>query len=461
MPKWLTSAGSRALALLLHDVVALGVSIMVTYRIRLEYAPPTILEWHVFGVVVWVIAVLYLSNSYHVARGESSTRLAARTFVAVGLAGVITAAVVYVAEPARSVTFFWQGNLSLSLLIFAVWASLLRYLLSTAYQRWGTTRCWLVIRDQEHSAELERIINCTPDGIRIESIDLENLTDLTTRLNQVAGKIVIKTRERTCYQNEVEGLVLDSTRRLHPELIRDLIMVRLMGVRVLNYAEFFEEHFSLIPILEAQTLWPLFSEGFALQPGRVHWRLKRFLDVFVAALVLVLLSPIIASLMALVRMTSPGPALFVQERVGLGGKIFKLFKLRTMIVHAPDESQKWTAEQDQRITPIGHILRRYRLDELPQLLNVINGEMSLVGPRPEQPKIVSELEAEIPFYDARHVVKPGISGWAQVNYPYGSSVRDARRKLEYDLYYMKHYSLFLDLYVALRTLRVIMSQGGR
>jgi len=460
MPKWLTSAGLRGLALLIHDVIALGASIMVAYRIRLEYAPPTIVEWHVLGVVMSIITVLYLSNSYHVVRGDSSARLALRAFIAVGLAGVVIAAVAYIAEPARSVTFFWQGNLSLSLFIFAAWSSLARYLLSMAYQRWSTTRCWLVIVDHEHSAELERI-RAASDGIRIGTIDLEDLAKPATRLNQVKGKIVIQTGERIWYQNEVEGLVVDSTGRLHAELIRDLIMARLAGVHVLNYAEFFEEHFSLIPILDAQGLWPIFSEGFALQPGRVNWRIKRALDFTFATLVFIAVSPIVVLLMVSVWMTSPGPALFVQERIGLAGKKFKLFKLRTMIVHAPDADQRWTAKQDERITPIGRVLRRYRLDEFPQLINVIRGEMSLVGPRPEQPDIVSELEAEIPFYDVRHIVKPGISGWAQVNYPYGSSVSDARRKLEYDLYYMKHYSLFLDLYVVVRTLRVVVSSGGR
>ena len=460
MPKWLTSAGLRGLALLIHDVIALGASIMVAYRIRLEYAPPTIVEWHVLGVVISIITVLYLSNSYHVVRGDSSARLALRAFIAVGLAGVVIAAVAYIAEPARSVTFFWQGNLSLSLFIFAAWSSLVRYLLSMAYQRWSTTLCWLVIVDHEHSAELERI-RAASDGIRIETIDLEDLAKPATRLNQVKGKIVIQTGERIWHQDEAEGLVVDSTRRLHAELIRDLIMVRLAGVHVLNYAEFFEEHFSLIPILDAQGLWPIFSEGFALQPGRVNWRIKRALDFTFATLVFIAVSPIVVLLMVLVWITSPGPALFVQERIGLAGKKFKLFKLRTMIVHAPDVGQRWTAKQDERITPIGRVLRRYRLDEFPQLINVIRGEMSLVGPRPEQPDIVSELEAEIPFYDVRHIVKPGISGWAQVNYPYGSSVSDARRKLEYDLYYMKHYSFFLDLYVVVRTLHVVVSSGGR
>ena len=132
-----------------------------------------------------------------------------------------------------------------------------------------------------------------------------------------------------------------------------------------------------------------------------------------------------------------------------------------MTVEQPADIERWTDKEDDRITRVGRILRKYRLDELPQLINVIKGEMSLVGPRPEQPKIVEELEAQIPFYDVRHLVKPGITGWAQVNYPYGASVEDAARKLEFDLYYMKHYSIFLDLYVALKTLRVVISRGGR
>ena len=153
--------------------------------------------------------------------------------------------------------------------------------------------------------------------------------------------------------------------------------------------------------------------------------------------------------------------MFIQERIGLGGEKFKLLKLRTMRTQQVAGVERWTDKEDERITPVGRVLRKYRFDELPQLVNVIKGEMSLVGPRPEQPDIVRRLEAQISFYDVRHLVKPGISGWAQVNYPYGASVEDAKRKLEFDLYYMKHYSIFLDFYVALRTLRVVLSRRGR
>ena len=153
------------------------------------------------------------------------------------------------------------------------------------------------------------------------------------------------------------------------------------------------------------------------------------------------------------------PVLFRQQRPGLHGKPFEMLKFRSMR-EVYDVDGKLVSD-NKRLTDFGIWLRSTSLDELPELWNVIKGEMSLVGPRPEQPKIVEELEAQIPFYDVRHLVKPGITGWAQVNYPYGASVEDASRKLEFDLYYMKHYSIFLDFYVALKTLRVVISRGGR
>jgi lipopolysaccharide/colanic/teichoic acid biosynthesis glycosyltransferase len=218
---------------------------------------------------------------------------------------------------------------------------------------------------------------------------------------------------------------------------------------------------SLIPIIGIRELWPVFSEGFSLQPGKVNWRLKRAIDLVFSLIALAIVAPLIALLTGLIRVTSPGPAMFIQERIGLGGEKFKLLKLRTMRTQQFAGVERWTDKEDERITPVGRVLRKYRFDELPQLVNVIKGEMSLVGPRPEQPDIVRRLEAQISFYDVRHLVKPGISGWAQVNYPYGASVEDAKRKLEFDLYYMKHYSIFLDFYVALRTLRVVLSRRGR
>jgi|TARA_B100000315_G_scaffold252341_1_gene288922 exopolysaccharide biosynthesis polyprenyl glycosylphosphotransferase len=461
MPKWIKAAEVRSLALVGHDIIALAVSIMAAYQLRLEYSSPSVVDWHLVWVMIVVISTLYVSNSYQITHGASSLALGFRTLFSIVVAGVFIAAFVYIIEPVRSVTLFWQGNLSLSFLIFAVWSSVLRYLVSFSYQRWSSKPCWLFIVDPSTRDQFDRIEKSLSSDTRIESIHVRDSERLRLELDKQNRTLKAYEDGEGVYENQVAGLVLGSTEKLSSDLIRQFMILRLHGVNVLNYAEFYEERMSLIPIIDVRDLWSVFSEGFSLQPGKVNWRLKRAIDFLVSLIAFVIVAPLIALLTISIRVTSPGSVMFVQERIGLGGEKFRLLKLRTMRTQQSADVERWTDKEDERITRIGRVLRKYRLDELPQLINVIKGEMSLVGPRPEQPNIVRRLEVEIPFYDVRHLVKPGISGWAQVNYPYGASVEDAKRKLEFDLYYMKHYSIFLDFYVALRTLRVMISRGGR
>ena len=461
MPKWLRATEVRSLALMAHDIFALAIAIMVAYQVRLEYSPPSVVDWHLAWVMIVVISTLYIFNSYQIAHGTSSLALGFRTLFSIVVAGVLIAALVYIIEPARSVTLFWQGNLSLSFLIFALWSSLVRYLVNFSYQRWSSKPCWLFIADPSTMEQFKRIEESLSSDTKFESIQVQDLGSLRLELDKESRKLKVYDDGEEVYENQVAGLVLDSTEKLASDLIRQFMILRLHGLSVLSYAEFYEERMSLIPIIGIRELWPVFSEGFSLQPGKVNWRLKRAIDLVFSLIALAIVAPLIALLTGLIRVTSPGPAMFIQERIGLGGEKFKLLKLRTMRTQQVAGVERWTDKEDERITPVGRVLRKYRFDELPQLVNVIKGEMSLVGPRPEQPDIVRRLEAQISFYDVRHLVKPGISGWAQVNYPYGASVEDAKRKLEFDLYYMKHYSIFLDFYVALRTLRVVLSRRGR
>jgi len=176
--------------------------------------------------------------------------------------------------------------------------------------------------------------------------------------------------------------------------------------------------------------------------------------------VLALTFPIIILFALLVKLDSKGPAFFRQTRVGLYGEPFTVVKLRSMRTDAEKDGAKWAEENDPRITRLGRFIRKVRIDELPQTWSVLKGEMSFVGPRPEVPSFVESLEEEIPFYGERHMVKPGITGWAQINYPYGASVEDSRCKLEYDLYYAKNYTPFLDFVILLQTLRVILWPEG-
>jgi exopolysaccharide biosynthesis polyprenyl glycosylphosphotransferase len=199
-----------------------------------------------------------------------------------------------------------------------------------------------------------------------------------------------------------------------------------------------------------------------LSPSASEVVIRRAADVAISLVGAVLTLPLLVMLALIISLDSPGPVLYRQKRVGLGGRVFTLLKFRTMRVDAEASGPTWAAVQDNRVTRVGGFLRRARLDELPQLFNVLRGEMSFVGPRPERPHFVEQLAEVIPFYHDRTLVKPGITGWAQVNFPYGASVEDAREKLRYDLYYVKHRGLLLDLSILAATIKVVLrQQGGR
>ena len=217
----------------------------------------------------------------------------------------------------------------------------------------------------------------------------------------------------------------------------------------------------MVPVKVISDDWFLRSHGFHMLGNPVTQRVKRLLDVSLALVLIILTAPLILVSAALIKLTSKGPVFFSQTRVGYQGKLFTIYKLRTMLKDAETSGARWAEADDPRVTKIGGFLRKSRLDELPQCWNVLSGDMSFIGPRPERPEFTSMLSQEIPYYDLRHTVKPGISGWAQVIFPYGASTEDALKKLQYELYYIKHQSLLLDLNIAIRTLFTVFQRAGR
>ncbi|MEQ1575107.1 MAG: TIGR03013 family XrtA/PEP-CTERM system glycosyltransferase [Vicinamibacterales bacterium] len=238
-----------------------------------------------------------------------------------------------------------------------------------------------------------------------------------------------------------------------------LLEMRTAGVTFHHLASVYEHYTGKIAVENLRPSWLIFSSGFR----KSAWQeaVKRLIDVGVSMIGLVIVSPLLVFLAAAVRLTSPGPVLYRQERVGLHGRVFTVFKVRSM--HADAEAATgavWAQRGDSRITALGRFMRRTRLDELPQFWNVLRGDMSLVGPRPERPEFVKDLEHQIPFYGQRHVVKPGLTGWAQVRYTYGASVEDAMEKLQYDLYYIKNFTISLDLFILFETLKTVLLRRG-
>lgn len=241
--------------------------------------------------------------------------------------------------------------------------------------------------------------------------------------------------------------------------LRALIDCRLSGISVIEYQSFFERETGRVDLDAVNSNWFLYSDGFP--NSRVHHVLKRAFDIFISLAVLILFLPLMILAAIAVRLESPGPVFYRQQRVGFNGAPFELMKFRSMTVDAEkDGVPKWASAKDSRITTVGAFLRRTRIDEIPQIFAVFRGDMSFVGPRPERPYFVDQLRQKVPFYAERHGVKPGITGWAQLNYQYGASVEDARMKLQYDLYYIKYYSVILDTMILLQTLRVVLWPEG-
>jgi sugar transferase (PEP-CTERM system associated) len=239
-----------------------------------------------------------------------------------------------------------------------------------------------------------------------------------------------------------------------------LLRCRIRGIPVYDAAAFCERVLRRIPILLLRASDLAYADELVVTAAR-RW-LKRALDVAMASVLLLCAAPVMILLALLIKLDSRGPLFYRQERVGLGGRAFRLWKFRSMRVDAEKDGAVWARLNDDRVTRVGRFIRKTRMDEIPQVFNVLVGDMSFVGPRPERPVFVQQLAQVVPFYRLREAVKPGITGWAQIRYPYGASVEDARNKLEFDLYYVKNGSLFLDMAIIFHTVRhVLLGRGAR
>ena len=279
-----------------------------------------------------------------------------------------------------------------------------------------------------------------PSRYVLELADGESVVDLVDRYK--INELVVGVRDR-----RAGGMPVD-----------DLLACKLRGVKVTELSSFFERESGQIRLESLNASWLIFGEGF-----RQNWLrtvMKRSFDIAASLALLVVTLPVMLLTALAILLTMGSPIFYRQVRVGQGGRHFSIYKFRSMRNDAEANGAVWARSNDDRITPVGHVIRKLRIDELPQIINVLKGEMSFVGPRPERPEFVADLEEQIPFYDARHSIKPGITGWAQVRYPYGASIRDAQEKLQYDLYYVKNHTLFLDLAIMMQTVEVVLWRKG-
>ena len=296
----------------------------------------------------------------------------------------------------------------------------------------------------------------------LESVKKDGQYVFVTSLNntdmKALGKEILE-----LYNTKKFDVLVDFTDKLlrDPKITEKLLQYKLEGLQYYNYLEFYETYENKLPISHLSPKWFLENTGFEIYHNNFNLKAKRLLDLLFALLIGIFAAPVIVLAAIIVKLESKGPVFFIQERIGEGNKKFNIVKFRSMTTDAEKDGPQWASKNDNRVTKFGKIMRATRIDELPQLWNVLRGEMSFVGPRPEREYFIQQLEKEIPYYNLRHTVKPGLTGWAQVMYPYGASVEDAYRKLQYDLYYIKHHSIPFDVKVLLKTVTIVIFGKGR
>jgi sugar transferase (PEP-CTERM system associated) len=377
----------------------------------------------------------------------------ARVLVAISL-GIIALAVIDFVLPSD---MFWRSTLlyTMGLAILVLIAD--RLLLNSFLGSSAFRRRVMVLGAGDRAQRLRELGDKPETGFAI--VAYIAMSDNNRVVEEAIPRSAVHDLGRFVENLGVSEVVLALQERRNSLPLKDLLRIKTKGVHVNDFSSFIERETGRVDLDTINPSWLIFSDGFS--SGRMFSSaVKRIFDITASVILLVLTFPIIALFALLVKIDSKGPAFFRQQRVGLFGEPFTVIKLRSMRTDAEKDGAKWAEENDPRVTRLGRFIRKVRIDELPQTWSVLKGEMSFVGPRPEVPSFVDSLEEEIPFYGERHMVKPGITGWAQINYPYGASVEDSRCKLEYDLYYAKNYTPFLDFVILLQTLRVILWPEG-
>lgn len=328
------------------------------------------------------------------------------------------------------------------LMVFALLSGLVQHGINRKFKgKDSFPQGWIVLGSSSFQQQLDRALAWSRIQAALHPNDLANTS---LQVSDVVSR---------------EGLVVECIRDLADPDLERLLYLQAQGLAVLTPVGWCEQVLQRFPpdLVHREDL---LRGQFTAPQGSIEKRLKRFGDVVVSGVLLLVTSPLLLLAALLIRLEDGGPVFYGQRRTGLDGKMFQLWKLRSMRVDAEMAGAQWSGRGDPRITRIGRLLRVTRVDELPQLWAVLTGTMSLIGPRPERPEIEEELERKIPHYRLRHLIQPGLSGWAQVNYPYGASLEDSINKLSYDLYYLRNASFWLDLLILFKTMRLVFNAQG-
>ena len=388
-------------------------------------------------IIVSALIAYYIANVYNVATSKYKLKDMTTVIVINGILMTVTTF--------SKIFTFYEGIILFG--IITIFQIAFRYIVIM-----GVVEKERVVFVGENDYTQDLLESVKKDGQYVFTASLNN-TDM-----KALGKEIVE-----MYKTKKFDVLVDFTDKLlgDPKLTGKLLQYKLEGLQYYNYLEFYETYENKLPISHLSPKWFLENTGFEIYHNNFNLKAKRLLDLFFAMLIGIFAAPVIILAAIIVKLESKGPIFFIQERIGEGNRKFNIVKFRSMTTDAEKNGPQWASKNDNRVTKFGKIMRATRIDELPQLWNVLRGEMSFVGPRPEREFFIQQLEKEIPYYNLRHTVKPGLTGWAQVMYPYGASVEDAYRKLQYDLYYIKHHSIPFDVKVLLKTVTIVIFGKGR
>ena len=439
--------------LFIADLFFIISAMIITHFIRFGQIDAIFFESkHTLIYFFIILSVYYIFDLYRVQTTLGGIKAPGKTFIAAIVAFLLMNIYVYLLGPENySGLVLGRGIMAIFFGIFAICTSLMRYLVIRILLSVNQKYPWYFITSA-HELDIYKDLS---DHHHFPVYELIKINYDLNNDHELLDKLV------TFQKKDVGGIVILDSLKLSPLIEKELMRLKFTGIRILTLTQFYEKILFKIPLSAIHDFWFTTSEGFDLISNHLELRIKRILDIIWAILIIVLFFPFVILGGLLILLTSGFPLIYKQERVGERGTTFTIYKLRTMVKNAEAGGPTWSRENDDRITFIGKILRATRIDEIPQVINVLKGEMSFIGPRPERPLFVIQLENRLPYYNLRHLVKPGITGWAQINYAYGSSEEDAKQKLQYDLYYIKSYSLIMDLNILLQTIRVVLFGKGR
>lgn len=445
----------RTVVLILGETAIVCASFIVAAMIRLGPDATLVLDYEngiykVLAIAAVALVCFYCFDLYDAERVPAGGETFFRLLVVLGVIAFLLAAIGFFFPN------FLLGNDIFLLGLFILTASLMIW-------RWAFL--WLISRpflrervyvmgSGERARRLVESLRARPD-LGLEVVGWAGAVGNGSLTREQLASQLMGLRER----NAVDHIIVAMSDGRGKMPVRELLDLRLSGIKVDDATGLLEKISGKIEIHELNPSWLLFSEGFRLNSSFLFARrVVSFLLAFIGLIICLPLIPIIA---VAIKLNSPGPVFYRQKRVGLRGRPFNCCKFRTMKANAEaDTGATWAADDDPRITRVGKFLRKVRLDEIPQMWNVLKGEMGFIGPRPERPEFVSDLSEQIPYYNLRHIIRPGITGWAQIRYKYGNTLEDSRQKLQYDLFYIKNLSIGLDFWVLVQTLKVILLGRG-